>query len=154
MANLLCQIGSYRLRAHSIWKPWLFVYDDHVVYKKRFWFVKREVTITYNHIAQANLKTGVFFSDLELINSGGAENVIIRYVLNKPAINAKRIIDQKIHQAYIDSTNKGEFRHKQTEKIDSFEKGLSRLSELLNRGSITEKEFSKKRKEMLKEVGR
>ena len=152
MANLLCEIGTYRIRAHTIWKTRLYVYEDHVVYKKRFWFTTDEITVTYNHIAQANTQKGVFFTKLTLINSGGAENIEIKYVLNHQAIKAKKIIDQKIHQAYITSSPKGEFQHKKTEVIDTFERGLGRLKELLARGSITQKEFEKKRKQMLKNM--
>lgn len=153
MSNLLCVIGTYRIRAHTIWKSKLFIFEDHVIFKKRHWFITREITVTYNHIAQANIKRGIFFSDLELINSGGSENILIRYVLNHHAKKAKKILDQKIHQAYLAGTSRGEFSHKNIGKIDEFEKGLSRLNELRMRGSITDKEYNKKRKEMLKNMG-
>lgn len=76
---------------------------------------------------------------------------------------AKKIIDQKVHQTYAYATEGGTqssktdqlvstLRNNKPEKnqIDSLEKSLSRLEELLQREKITKSEYNKKRQQLLK----
>ncbi len=152
MSNLIYQINTYRVRARTIFKSTLKIYDDYIVFRKRKWFTVTEITITYNHIAQANLIKGVFFSELQIINSGGSENAVIKYVLNKPAVKAKKILDQKIYRYQATGGDKRKYEAK-PHAVDTFEKSLARLHELVNKGKISEREFEKKKRELIKSLG-
>ena len=152
MSSLLYKIQRNRLRARTLFNATLEVYEDYVVIKKRIWFNLHEVTISFNHIAQANIIKGPFFSTLEIVSSGGYENAAIKYVLNKHAKKAKSIIDQKIYRMHQKQDGKRKFEHHEDHQIEKFEKSLSRLKELQARGKISKKEFDQKRKRLLKRV--
>jgi hypothetical protein len=152
MSNLIYRVYLNRIRAHTVFKASLSIYEDFLVFKKRKWFNVSEVTITFNHIAQANIIKGLFFSTLEIVSSGGYENASLNHVLNKYAKKAKKIIDQKIYRMGTTGGNKKQFEHHEDHQIDKFEKSLGRLKELLNRGKISKKEYETKRKKLLKTI--
>lgn len=142
-----------RIRAHSIFPQSLKIFEDIIVFRKRHWFSVDEMTITYNHIAQANLNAGIWFSTIEIITSGGSQNTSIHSILKKYAVKAQKIIEQKIYRAHSTKTEKSEFKAKKDTKVSSIEKSLSRLRELKRRGKISEREFENKRKQLLKSIG-
>lgn len=135
-----------RIRAHTIFPQSLSIFEDLISFRKRKWFNVDEMTVTYNHIAQANLKRGVFFSTLEIITSGGSDNPSIRCIINKDAKKAHKIIEQKIYRAHATNQAKEEFKAEKETEVVKMEKSLSRLKELLLKGKISEKEYEKKRK--------
>lgn len=131
----------------TIWPPHVFVYDDLLIYKKRSWFRVREITISYNQIARVTLIRGILFSHLEL-ETTGTDNIIIKYISKSKGKYAKTIIDQKIyrsHAKHVTSPDKSET------EVSSYEKSINRLNELVNTGRLSQREFEKKRKELLKE---
>lgn len=150
MANLLLKIQGNKYINHTMFRPFLFIYDDAVIYKKRrkFLYVD-EITATYNHMVQVNLHRGIFFAKLEIVNTG-AEDISIKGVWKGKARQAKQLIDQKIYHAH----NKDHHRIDPKEQIavENFEKSLKRLKELLKRNIITKKEFEKKKKRLLKKI--
>lgn len=152
MSNLIFEIGTYRLRAHTIFKSTLKIYEDFIVFRKRKWFTVQEITIPYNQIAQANLVSGVFFSMLQIIDSGGSDGVSLNYVLNKQAKKAKKLLDQKIYRYHVTGGDKRQFEAK-PHALDSFEKSLSRLHELMLKGKISERDFEKKKRNLIKSLG-
>lgn len=132
----------------TIWPPYLYIYDDLLIFKKRRWFKLREVTVSYNQISGIEVTQGILFSELDVITTG-IENIKLRYISKKGAKQAKKIIDQKIYHSHA--------KHQSVapSNIDStknYELSLNRLNELLAKGLITEKDFEKKRKELLKTV--
>lgn len=131
-----------------MWPPYLYVYDDLLIYRKRKWFKLREATISYNQISGVETTHGIFFATIE-IYSTGIENIKIRFVSKSIARQAKKIIDQKIFHSHA--------KHQTTPpaNIDStknYELGVNRLKELLAKDMITEKEFENRRKDLLKQV--
>lgn len=152
MSHTLIQIAGNRFFNKTIWPPFLFVYDDMLVYKKRSWFITKEMTITYNQITQVNMYSGIFFAKLEIITPSNDEHIIIvNFVPKQEAVRAKRIIDQKVHTAHKDTSNINRDKSDSREgDIKHFEKSLTRIKELLNRGRITKREYEKQRKELLK----
>ncbi len=131
----------------TIWPPHIYVYDDLIIYKKRSWFKLKEITISYNQIARVTLIRGILFSHLEL-ETTGTDNIVVKYISKSKGKYAKTIIDQKIYKSHakhatIPDKNEGE--------VSAYEKSINRLNELLNTGRITEKEFERKRKDLLKD---
>ncbi len=147
------EVKLNRIRAHTIFPQSLRIYEDVLVFRKRKWFVVDEMTITYNHVAQANLKSGIWFATLQIITSGGFENPHIPHVLKKHAKKAKAVIDQKIYRVHdTGSSSTSEFSSKKETHVDKFEKSLNRLNELLKRGQMSQKEYDLRRKRLIKRL--
>ncbi len=133
-----------------------------MVYRAREKFViVTEVTISYNHVAQVYLTKGIIFATLEIINTGGTKDIIIKFVPKKKAEQAKRIIDSKIHNLKENPFSKEKSQNTTIStkrpsspelELDSVELALSRLEELLVRNRISKKEYEKKRKSILQNL--
>ncbi len=138
---------------HSFFRPFLYIYDDHLVYTKRHNIFKvEEITMIYLQIVQVNLHRGFFFATLELVNTG-EDNVLMKGLWKGKAKKARKIIDQKLHVAYRQTQQSDPAVMQETQQnFDALEKKLNRLTELLNMGKISKREFAKKKKELLKEI--
>lgn len=150
MSTLLLHIAGSRIYNLTLFRPHLYLYDDRLVYKKRHILTHDEFSIPYTHIAQVNLINFIYlFAHVEIATTG-MRFIKVHWVFKKKARRAKKIIDEKIHQAHRkdqhlpdDSKDKGIY-------VKDFEMSLKRLQELLSTGKITQREFNKKRKELLK----
>lgn len=149
MATLLHSIKSIRLYSREFHPTTLNIYDEYMVYIKRGLIRRNEATISYNHVSQVYLRKGFLTASIEIINTGGVENILISYLDKSQARKAKQIIDQKIYHSHAKVSNMPQTGHHQT---PDFEKKLARLKELKLRGAISEREFEQKRKEMLKSL--
>ena len=158
MSALLYDLKASRIMNKTFFTHHLKVYDHAMVLeRRRLPFRKEEVTVSYSHVSQVNLIKDLFFAHLEVINTGGTENILIKYVGKKGGSEAKRIIDAKIHTthgAYAphEGQGRGEFGYAQansgsvgsvgTEQvIDS--KTLVRYKDLLNQGRISKIEYNR-----------
>lgn len=147
MSTLLLHLEGSPTFNRTIFTPNLFIYDDLIIYRKRSWFVLREITISYHQISQVSFTKGLFFGHLEIIT--GEETLKIRYLPKSKTRSAKDIIDQKIYHSH--AKHSPALDHN-TSEVTTYEKSLNRLQELLNRGSISKKEFEKKKAELFKEL--
>lgn len=148
MPTLLVSLKGNRLFNRTLFRPQLYVHDDLLMYKKRRWFMVRDMTISYNQVARFTLAKGIFFAHINIVTTGGDE-IEIKYVNKRDAIQAKAVVDQKIYHAH---GREGLSEQIGEGIIGSFEKTMNRLKELLNRGKISEKEYEKKKKELLKDL--
>ncbi len=125
----------------------LKVFDNAMVLeRRRLPFRKEETTISYSHVSQVNLIKDLFFAHLEIINTGGVENILIRYVSKKKGKDAKNIIDAKIHTthgAYAPHEGQTDYRppHESEQVVD--DQALVRYKDLLNQGRISKTEYNK-----------
>jgi hypothetical protein len=148
MSTLLMQLSGNLTLNRTIFPPFLYVYDDLLIYKKRHWFVVKEITISYNQIAQVILTRGIIFATLK-VETTGEDDIIVKYVRKKKAVQAKKIIDQKIFHSHAKhSPNQGT----ETNDIKQYEKSLNRLKELVNKDVISEREYEKKKDQLLKNL--
>lgn len=160
MPHLLLTLEANKLMNKSVFTHKLHIFDNKIIYEARTYLIRvTEITISYNHVSQVYLVKGIYFASLEIINTGGVKDIIIKYVPAKQAEKAKRIIDAKIHgvsdESYTNPKNKEVVTLKkrgQDIHLDNVENNLSRLNELLLRKRITKKEFEQKRKEVLKHM--
>ena len=158
MPHLLLTLEANKLMNKSIFTHKLHIFDNKIIYEARTYLIRvTEITISYNHVSQVYLVKGLYFASLEIINTGGVKDIIIKYVPAKQAEKAKRIIDAKIHGMSDESYTKPKNKEVVTISkkgsdihLDNVENNLSRLNELLLRKRITKKEYEKKRKEVLK----
>ena len=146
MSTLLLTLRGNMELNRTVWPPYLYIYDDLLMYRKRNWFVVKETTISYNQISQVNLIKGIFFAEIEIITTG-TDDIRVRWVSKTKASQAKKIIDKKLFYAHAkhhpEQKNMGE-------NVGDYEKSLNRLRELVERGRISERDYNKKSHELLK----
>ena len=134
----------------TLFRPHLYVYNDRVVYKKRHILTHDEFSIHYQQISQANYINFIYlFAHIEIVTTG-QRFIPVHWVPKKQAKRAKKIIDEKIHQAHKTDYRTPEEGGMDQGYVKDFEMSLKRLKELLSIGKITKKEFDKKRKQLLK----
>ena len=152
MPVLLYDLRANRLMNKTFFVHHLKIYDHSMVYEqRRFPFYKDETTVSYSHVSQVNLTKNLFFANLEIINTGGFENILIKSVGKRSASEAKNIIDAKIHSTHSTyAPHKAEDTHAEpgTRVVDN--KALVRYKDLLNQGRISKKEYNKLLKESLR----
>ncbi len=148
MSSLLLELNGNPAFNRTIFPPYLYIYDDLLKYKRRKWFIVREITMSYNQIAQATLSSGLLFGTLEIYTTG-AEDIIIKYIPRALAKQAKKIIDQKLYHAHAKLHPDKE---KSTDDVVAFERSISRLRELVNKGRIDEREFNRRKSDILSKV--
>lgn len=163
MSTLLYDLKANRIMNKTFFVHHLKVYDNNMVMeRRRLPFHKEETTISYSHVSQVNLIKDLFFAHLEIINTGGVENILIRYVGKKKGKEAKNIIDAKIHVthgAYAPKHGQDDYHQgghvdlnlgqlNQEQLID--EKALIRYKDLLNQGRISTKEYTRLLQKQLK----
>lgn len=150
MNTLLLHIKGSRIYNFTLFRPHLYVYNDRVVYKKRHILTHDEFSIHYRHISQANFINFIYlFAHIEIVTTG-QRFIKIHWVPKKQARIAKKIIDEKVHQVHKDDFRTPEEGREDPGYVNNFEMSLKRLRELLNVGKISQKEFNKRRKELLK----
>jgi len=153
MSALLYDLKANKIMNRTFFTHHLKVYDHAMVFmRRRLPFHMEEVTVSYSHVSQVNLIKDLFFAHLEVINTGGTENILIKYVGKKKGSEAKKIIDAKIH------TTHGAYgpHHGQEHQQDSGSyslpgntkqivdnKSLARYKDLLNQGRISKTEYNK-----------
>lgn len=150
MPHLLVKLQGNKYVNHSFFRPYLYIYDDSITYKKRrkvFWV--DEITASYNHMVQVNLHKGIWFAKLEFVNTG-AEDIVIKGVWKGPASKAKKIVDQKVYQAH--NKDHHSIDPKEKHQITNIERGIQRLKELHNKGKISDRDFKKRKKQLLKKI--
>lgn len=151
MSALLYDLKANRFMNKTFFTHHLKVYDHSMVLeRRRLPFRKEEVTVSYSHVSQVNLNKDLFFAHLEIINTGGFENILIRYVGKRKGSEAKKIIDAKIHSTHGAYAPHGGFENAGTGDIDARPAGteqvidsktLVRYKDLLNQGRISKKEY-------------
>ncbi len=136
---------------HTMFKPHLYIYDDLMIYKRRRKLIYQdEITINYNHIVNVYVHKGLVFSKFEIVMAGAHKPVTIKGIWNKQARKAKNFMDKKIYQVHNKQELFDKPRAHSAKQIDNFEMSLNRLKELLNQGRISQKEYNKKKKDLLK----
>ena len=79
MSTLLLKISGSKTFNRTVFAPYIFIFDDILLYRKRKLFSVSEITVAYSHIAEVNLKRGIFFATLE-INTTAQKTIIVRYL--------------------------------------------------------------------------
>lgn len=145
MSTLLLHLHGNKLLNKTLLPPQLFIYDELIIFRKRYILSQKEVTISYNQISQITMNRGIFFASLDIMTSG-TDDVVIRFLNKHLAAKAKKIIDQKIYYSHAKHHDDAE---KSKATPTHVEKSLTRLKELLHQGTITDREYKEKRKKVL-----
>lgn len=146
MSKLLLNVKATRLRSLELIPAFLEIYDDKIVFRDKGLLSRKESTISYKQVSQVSINKGLVHSTLEVINTGGFKNIKLEHVNNKLAVEAKRLIEQYVHEAHT-----GTSMPDTTLTSDSVER-LAKLKELLSQNLITKEEFEEKRKEIISNI--
>jgi len=149
MSNLLLHLSGSKLFNLTVFPPQLYIHDDLLIYRRQYFTYLKEVTISYNQISQITLNKGIFFANVEIVTTG-TDDIKIRYLGKSIASRAKKIIDQKIYHSHAKHHESNEIGN--SDATLNVERSLSRLKELLVHKSISEREYNKRKKELLSEL--
>ncbi|MBU1970663.1 hypothetical protein KJ605_02760 [Patescibacteria group bacterium] len=154
MSTLLYDLKANRLLNRTFFLHHLIICDNVMrLERRRFLFHKDEITISYSHVSQVNLNKDLFFAHLEIINTGGVENILIKNVKKRHGAEAKRIIDSIIHTTHgvyaphhgqtggAPQENKVSANNPTEQVID--EAALVRYKDLLNQGRLSKVEYNR-----------
>lgn len=139
--NVLMVLSGSKVFSNS-WKQEMVIKDTEVTGEAIVGIKRIKMSLPYNRIAQVNIIRGVFKADLEVVNAGGAHNLIIKALDKDEAEKAKTLIESKIKQ-----TGSGQ------PSIASFSVAdeLRKLSELKDAGILTQDEFERQKAKLLTE---
>jgi hypothetical protein len=141
MSKLLLTVTASRLLSNE-WRPTVLnIWDDKIVVENRGLISKVEAVINYHQVAQVVHRRGIIQSTLEIVNTGGAENIVIEHLSVELAEKAKNLIEQKVNEIHSGKAAPAET----TSSLDE----LPKLAELKEKGIITEEEFQQKKKQIL-----
>ncbi len=140
-ANVLMRLKGSVWLSNS-WKQELVITDDGVEGETIEGLKRTRMLLPYDRIAQVNLVRGVFAADLEVINKGGAGNLVVKALNKDEAERAKALIETKIQAALAAQT----VSNRQSRSVAD---ELRKLAELRDRGIITESEFQSQKAKLL-----
>ena len=81
MSELLLTVQASGLRSRELRPPKLFIYEDMMVFEDRGILSRKEATLNYPQVAQVNIRKGLRHTTLEVVNTGGEQN--IKYQIQK-----------------------------------------------------------------------
>ena len=76
----------------------LILDDNHILTRWRgfpFWWIIREESIPYSKIGAVQLKKGMFWTTVEIENTGGVDPILFKGLANNQAIEVRDIIERK-----------------------------------------------------------
>jgi hypothetical protein len=123
----------------NTWKQELVI-TDYAVYGEVLRVPKRiKMSLPYDRIAQVNIVRGIFTADIEIVNKGGTDNLVVRAISKREAEAAKKIMEQRINSAPAAAGRQGV----------SVADELKKLAELRAQGLLTEDEFQGQKRKLL-----
>ena len=140
MAHELMRISGSRLLSNT-WKQELVVTEDGVESEVLQVFRRIKMVVPFDRIAQVNLVRGILTADLEVVNKGGTDNIVVRALGKTEAEKAKALIESRMREASRAPSTSASF---------SVADELAKLAELRKRGIINESEFQAQKDKLLK----
>ena len=83
MAKVLMRLSGSKLLSNS-WKQELIVTDEGVEGEVLKDFKRIKMRVPFDRIAQVNIVRGMLKADIEVVNKGGADNLVIKALSLKP----------------------------------------------------------------------
>jgi hypothetical protein len=101
-----------------------------------------KMLLPFDRIAQVNLSRGIFAATLQVINKGGAGNLVVKGLKKDKAERAKALIESEIQSALRLQGRSNSPSHSAADE-------LVKLAELRDRGIITSSEFESQKAKTL-----
>ena len=131
---LLTARGSVLLS--NTWKQELTVTDQGVRGEVLIRFRRVKMSLPYDRIAQVNISRGILTADIEIVNAGGADNLVVRALSKSDAERAKSLIEEQMKKPRAVAHG-------------SVADELAKLAELKSKGILTEAEFQQQKQRIL-----
>lgn len=141
MGNVLMHLRGSAWISNS-WKQELLITDDGVEAEVVQGFKRIKMHLRYDRIAQVNLVRGVLRADIELVNKGGTDNLIVKALDKREAEQAKQLIERQIQSAQRELLLT-------THAPRSVADELKKLAELREEGVISTAEFEAAKAKLL-----
>src|SRR6266566_4289156 len=139
MARVLMKLRG-NIWLSGTWKEELTITDEAVEADVVRELKRTRMSLSYDRIAQVNIIRGIFRADIEVVNKGGADNLIVKALRKDEAESAKALIQRKLQESIVQ-------RARPASGIASISAELERLAALRDRGILTDIEFqAQKRK--------
>ena len=139
MANVLLRISGSKFLSNS-WKQELVVTDEGVEGEVLKSLKRTKMTLPFDRIAQINIIRGIIAADLEVVNKGGADNLLIKALDKAEAEQAKSLIEKKMREGVAELT---------PSRSLSVADELRKLSDLRAEGIISWSEFEAQKAKLL-----
>jgi len=140
MAKVLMRLSGSKLLSNS-WKQELVVTDEGVEGEVLKDFKRIKMLLPFDRIAQVNIVRGMLTADLEVVNKGGADNLVIKALNKAEAEKARALIDQKMHEVSREQRS--------ASSPSSVADELRKLAELRAQGILDEGEFQAQKAKLL-----
>jgi hypothetical protein len=134
----------------SFFHIYLHVYADYIKYYRRILLSTSESTISYKNISSVQIKQGLLFSNIEVITASG-NDIEVKYIYRPHAQIAKKIIEQKIHDAHKGYSDI-EYQTHIHQQVNDYENSLKKLHMLKDKKDISKSEFKKVRNRLIKKL--
>jgi hypothetical protein len=99
-----------------------------------------KMSLPFDRIAQVNIVRGMFKADIEVVNKGGADNLIVRALSKSDAEAAKLLIEEKMNSTPTSSPSAS----------ISIADELAKLALLRKEGVLNEQEFDAQKAKILR----
>jgi len=141
MANVQMRLLGSKWLSNS-WKQELVITDEGVEGEVIRGMKRVRMLLPFDRIAQVNLSRGIAAASLEVINKGGAGNLVVKGLKKDEAEQAKALIESEIQSALRQQRRSGDPSHSAADE-------LLKLTELKDRGIITSSEFESQKAKIL-----
>ena len=98
--KVLMRLSGSNLLTNS-WKQELVITEDGVHGEILKNLKRVKMFVPFDRVAQVNLVHGILTADLEVINKGGTDNLIIRALNKQQAEQAKALIEEKVRATSV-----------------------------------------------------
>lgn len=138
MAKVLMTLRGSQLLSNS-WKQELVITDEGVEGEVLRSLKRVKMRLPYDRIAQVNLVRNILRADIEVVNKGGTDNLVIRALPKQDAERARELIEKGMRSSIAQPPSP------QSSVADE----LAKLASLKGQGHITEGEFETQKKRLL-----
>jgi hypothetical protein len=136
--KVLLKINGSRFLTNS-WKQQLVITEDAVEGETLVIGNRVKMRLPFDRIAQVNVYRHWFTADVEVVNAGGTDNLVIRAVSKRAAEQARQLIDERMRAA------KAVIPSSPASVADE----LTKLATLREQGHLTEAEFTVQKQRLL-----
>lgn len=120
----------------NTWKQELVITEHDVRGEVLQAFKRIKMSLPYDRIAQVNIVRGILSAELEVVNKGGTDNLIVRGLSKRDAERAKDLIEERMRAGPPGATG-------------SVADELAKLADLKDRAIITQAEFDEQKRRLL-----
>lgn len=142
MRRELMRVSGSILLSNS-WKQELVITEDGVEGEIIKSLKRIKMMLPFDRIAQVNLIRGVFAADLEVVNKGGSDNLLVRALSKAEGEEAKALIERKMREQLSVASNVAG-------PVGSLGDELRKLAMLRDDGILSQAEFEKQKNRLLR----